>query len=829
MSEPISTTTAGTTSPESPTALPYNLPDFFSDEEWLVLFSLTSAIVAAVDASDETISSPTSEEAAVLSFSASIESTHFRQFLLAVLQRLPESSRESMKFVLGLLAQEGFFPSYVLWSKSGAVPFYKKAQEERIELIKSWIDGREWVFFPPLRTFARSILRLTCLSFIKTQAHTGEVDLHNEEAVLFRALGITEKRKPTTDNGIRNIERENTGGMGDGLYPFEFLDLSKDRSEAEILWLVNELNAQLSNGGVPAHEDDVGPKHTLKTEKIGEEEYRVIETDALVIGSGCGGAVVAMAVAEANGKVLVVEKGTWYPNSTFPKSERETGTSLYEGGTFYVRPEQENLALLAGSTWGGGGTVNWSVCLQTQGFVREEWATSYGVPFYLSQTYQKKLDEVFNRLGATLHSKHNNRNNNLLEGAHKLGYYGRALHQNSGGTQHIDGYCTSGCGGNSGNPEDGDGWGWKLGVAQTYLPDAARAGAEFIQGLFVESIIIENGVATGAKGLWIPPHAEDGEQASPIKVIINAKTVVVSCGSLSSPALLLRSKIENPNIGLNLTVHPSAAIMAIYPEETKPLYGASTTAIVTTFENIDGEGYGAKLECTNMLPTFVLSTIPWTSPQDYKRKLLQWKNMDAYVSICRDKIGGRVYLDPANPNAFKVDYIVSEIDRKHLTEGAIAAAKIAYVQGAKEIFLNNTAIPTFFATVAVEARSILDPEFQEWIARVREQGLHAPEGCFASAHQMGTCRMGPDKSKAVVDIKGKVFGVENLYVADASVLPTASGVNPMVTTMATAAIIADGLLKEVSGDWKAREERWGRARWATVEAAKGRLAASRGW
>ena len=59
-----------------------------------------------------------------------------------------------------------------------------------------------------------------------------------------------------------------------------------------------------------------------------------------------------------------------------------------------------------------------------------------------------------------------------------------------------------------------------------------------------------------------------------------------------------------------------------------------------------------------------------------------------------------------------------------------------------------------------------------------------------SAHQMGTCRMGADRSTSVADPYGQVHGVRGLFVADASGFPTASGVNPMLTVMALAYRVA---------------------------------------
>jgi choline dehydrogenase-like flavoprotein len=58
--------------------------------------------------------------------------------------------------------------------------------------------------------------------------------------------------------------------------------------------------------------------------------------------------------------------------------------------------------------------------------------------------------------------------------------------------------------------------------------------------------------------------------------------------------------------------------------------------------------------------------------------------------------------------------------------------------------------------------------------------------------------MSSTEDNGVVDSMGKVWGKQGLYVADSSVLPSASGVNPMITTLALADWISRGLVKEMA-------------------------------
>ena len=63
----------------------------------------------------------------------------------------------------------------------------------------------------------------------------------------------------------------------------------------------------------------------------------------------------------------------------------------------------------------------------------------------------------------------------------------------------------------------------------------------------------------------------------------------------------------------------------------------------------------------------------------------------------------------------------------------------------------------------------------------------------AGEHSAGTCRMGEDPATSVCDRWGRLHGSGNVYVADASLLPTNGGVNPCLTTMANAWRVADAL------------------------------------
>lgn len=146
-----------------------------------------------------------------------------------------------------------------------------------------------------------------------------------------------------------------------------------------------------------------------------------------------------------------------------------------------------------------------------------------------------------------------------------------------------------------------------------------------------------------------------------------------------------------------------------------------------------------------------------------------------------------MYPDPVDGRV-RVDYTPSAYDRKHIVEALIACAKIAYISGADEFHTSYRDLPPFLRDAGDSgADGINNAALQAWIAELRRKSPLDPErGLFASAHQMGTCRMGVSAKKSVVDPKCRVWGTRGLYVMDASVFPSASGVNPMITNMAIA-------------------------------------------
>ena len=523
-----------------------------------------------------------------------------------------------------------------------------------------------------------------------------------------------------------------------------------------------------------------------------DDKLATLETDVVIVGSGCGAGVSAYNLASSGHRVLVLEKGYHFPSSHFPMSAGDASTHLFENGGV-ILSDDGSTAVLAGSTFGGGGTVNWSASLQPQHFVREEWADPSsphgGVPFFTSAAFQESLDRICAHMGvSTEHIEHNFANSALLEGARRLGYSGHDVPQNTGGRAHLCGYCGSGCASVT-----------KQGPANRWLPDAAEYGAEFMAGCEIKQVEFETSSdgkrrAVGVEGVW-----ESKDRTIRRKVRVKAKRVIVACGTLQSPLLLMRSGVKSAHLGRNLHLHPTTFIGAVFDQETRPWEGGILTAAVTSFEDLDGKGHGPKIEIMNSTPGMFLSFTPWRGALDWKVQCAKFHHMIGLIVIQRDKIPGRVYPDPVDGRC-RIEYTTSTEDLSYSLDGMLAAAKIAKVMGAKEILSCHPDVQRYERQDSeleegALGQGVNEPAFQIWLDGIKKLGLKSPDPCIlGSAHQMGTCRMSSDARKGVVDTKGLVWGTEGLYITDASVFPSASGVNPMVTNMG----IADMISREIA-------------------------------
>jgi choline dehydrogenase-like flavoprotein len=321
------------------------------------------------------------------------------------------------------------------------------------------------------------------------------------------------------------------------------------------------------------------------------------------------------------------------------------------------------------------------------------------------------------------------------------------------------------------------------------LQDAVEAGAELVVNCKVEKVLIENGRAVGVSATSGPSTGLRQAQATVSgpethTVTVRAKKVVVAAGALHSPALLLRSGIENPNIGLNLRLHPTTAVRGELAGQAEPWRGVMMGAYSDEWGNLDGAHYGVKIETPPAHPGLLGFALPWLGGRTYKDMMLKMARQAIFIVLCRDRGSGQITVDKNGRP--RIHYQLHKRDAAHLQTGIEGALRIAVAAGADEVGTLHAGLAHYAVNGDAQA-------FEAYLAQVRRAGTRANHLGLFSAHQMGTCRMGGERHNSVVTHLGESWDVRGLYVADASTFPTPSGVNPMITIEAVAYTVAQGM------------------------------------
>ncbi|KAI8086177.1 uncharacterized protein BX664DRAFT_374273 [Halteromyces radiatus] len=477
--------------------------------------------------------------------------------------------------------------------------------------------------------------------------------------------------------------------------------------------------------------------------------------DAIIVGSGGGGGVIAAQIAAAGKSVLVLEKGKYYLNEEFGPDEATGLSKTYEASGFLVSKEGTCL-LLAGSTWGGGTTINWGATLDPPQSLLDEWSEFTGGGFD-PEVFKQDLATVRERIGAsTVNVEYSNPNKIIQEGCKKLGLPEYRCGINSRGIPHDCKLCFVGC-------RDGI----KQGTANSWLRDAEADGARFMDQTEVTKVLIQNGKAIGVECLV----------KGSTKFTFKSKLVVVAGGSLHTPNILRRSGLRNRHIGRNLRLHLSTVVMGYYDTPQDPFEGNILTTVSNVPNNDSSDHHGAKVEVPSLLPALNSVLHPWRGCLHFKQTMAKYHRAAPMLILGNDR--DSVNSVTEQDGHVSVSTHLSKHDEQSLINGVIRAYRILAVTGARELHHSQYVVePFIFDKGVTGVDAVKDPKFLAWLDRVRQGGI--PDVTL-TAHQMGSCRMGKDAQSSVCQPTGETWEIENLYVGDSSLFVTSSGVNPMLT------------------------------------------------
>lgn len=516
----------------------------------------------------------------------------------------------------------------------------------------------------------------------------------------------------------------------------------------------------------------------------------MMEYKYVVLGSGFGAATVALRLAEAGEPVLVLERGQRFrgKNLKLKSGERLSQTFPEPGdkhffwsrqilrpwrarlGLFQLRQFRQLQGLVAAGV--GGGSLIWAnVVVQAH-----EKAFKSGWPAGLElSSLQPYYERARNYLRPALAP-------GVQTGAfprallHKIAAerigkpwspvelavnfadpdivsangFGNARQKGC----NFCGLCSSGCPQNAKNTVD-----------LTYLAAAEAKGID-LRPLHEVHAIEASG---NAYVLHVRRYDADGAVAERLR--IQAENVVVACGVFGTVELLLRSR------ALGLLPNLSGALGAKFSINGNVLSGALATSSGEGKAFRDGPSIASMIDFGDHVVEDFADPSVWAQGMvggsefsrayGFLRAYLGLKknpeqlaslakDLLVYVGVGMDSAGGRLRLSPFGGLSLDWPGLASEpaIQAQHRAQRRIAEA------------LGRKYVPDVFSTFSRQF----------------------------TYHPLGGCPMSDNSHTGVVDSLGRVYGHKRLYVADASIIPTALGRNPAFTVCALAERVAEGML-----------------------------------
>jgi choline dehydrogenase-like flavoprotein len=479
-----------------------------------------------------------------------------------------------------------------------------------------------------------------------------------------------------------------------------------------------------------------------------------LSCQALIVGSGAGGASVADELTRAGLDVVMLEEGPYAPAGEAPPRATEAFARTWRSGGLTAAVGPSPIAYAEGRCVGGSTEINSAIFQRTPDILIDEWAKRYQIAEFSPSLLKPYFDRAGKAVNSSLTPGELGRATEIIcEGAKALGWAFAPLERGQRSCMGTN-MCSFVC------PTAG-----KQSMSNSLLPDAIARGLRLIADCRATRILVRDRRVTEVRG-----QARDA-QSRIHRVRIRADVVVLAAGAIQTPALLLRSGFGG-RIGATLRLHPTLRAIAAFDRTVDAHLSRLPLAAVTEFmpdQRIGGSVFSPAL--------FAMAI---TEDLANRERLLPiWRRCGLYYGMIRPRGRGRILVIPGLPEPI----VTFKFDREDWTSLAVVAERLAQVMfaaGARLVVPNIVGHTGWYSPE--QARCEL------------ANGLPKRRTNLMTIHLFSSCPPGEALEKTVTDSFGRMRGIENLILADASQIPEPPGVNPQGTVMALAFRAAEAVL-----------------------------------
>jgi choline dehydrogenase-like flavoprotein len=481
--------------------------------------------------------------------------------------------------------------------------------------------------------------------------------------------------------------------------------------------------------------------------------------DVVVVGSGAGGGVTAGELAQRGRSVLLLEAGPHRTAADFTRWEAKASheiwwpfrQALIDGGAGGTVP------MFAGRCVGGTTTINTKVALRADEHDLAKWHEASGITGdggepLSTEDLAPHYERVEQVLGVRVRDDWPDCVRTLEAGFRAVGAELESVLSYTDENCMKCGSCLQGCPTNAGKS-----------TMNTYIHAATVAGRLELRADSAVERVLFHERADGLEATGVEYVDGGGERHT-----IEAGAVVVAAGTLNTPQLLIRSGIveasgDSPSaalIGRNLGFHPARLVYGLFdePQDAHMVYPITTHCMAHQHDE-DG---GFVVEAATVQDPIGFATSLedengplWGDPLVEAAR--QFRHWNGVLAMCNDNNNGTVAVGEDGVESFEAAFDAEE--RQRIDEALDFSRRALEAAGATRVL---------------------------WTGLV-------------STHMQGTCRMGSDPSRSVVDAHGESHDVKRLFIGDGSAIPRTLSVNPSMTIMALADRLAAHLVEDPNG------------------------------